>query len=219
MKHLYSYVLKKDNGSAPNPFWGVCTLTICKPGIRRTAEREDWVIGTGSKNSKLKDGKVYDLADSLVYAMKVTDKKTLEAYDEYCQINLPDKLPNWRSPDWQNLLGDCIYDYSTGQIPIIRKSVHQEKNRVGDLSGNNALLSTHFYYFGEEPRPLPSALKGIIKKSQGYLKIEDPELIDRFEKWIKQFKKNRIYALPQLSFLFRRSDEMNKNMNCESSHC
>lgn len=121
MNYLYSYILKHDNGAAPNPFWGVCTVTICKPAIRRTAQIGDWVIGTGSKNTKLQDGKIYDLADSLVYAMKVTDKKTLKEYDQYCQTHLPDKLPNWRTTDWRKRLGDCVYDYSAGQEPAIEK--------------------------------------------------------------------------------------------------
>lgn len=56
---LFSYVLRFDDGAAPNPFWGTCTLAICKPDIRRTANIDDWIIGTGSKNSKLKDGNKY----------------------------------------------------------------------------------------------------------------------------------------------------------------
>jgi len=197
MHRLYSYVLKSDNGSAPNPFWGNCTLTICKPAIRRTAKIGDWVIGTGSKNSKLKDSKMYDLAGSLVYAMKIGDKKTLEEYDKYCRSNLPDKIPRWFNSDWRKRLGDCVYDYSKGVEPSVRMAVHKEQHRIKDLSGIYALLSTHFYYFGEEPRPIPAALKGIVKKSQGHLVIEDSILIKKFERWIRKFKKNKIYADPQ----------------------
>lgn len=39
--NIYSYVLRTDDGAAPNPFWGTCTLTICKPVIRRTAHIGD----------------------------------------------------------------------------------------------------------------------------------------------------------------------------------
>ncbi|MBK7869163.1 MAG: hypothetical protein IPJ74_00065 [Saprospiraceae bacterium] len=78
-----SYVLRFDNGAAPNPFWGTCTLTICKPAIRRSAKSWRLVIGTGSKNSKLKDGRIYDLSDSLVYAMKITNKLSLRDYDTF----------------------------------------------------------------------------------------------------------------------------------------
>src|SRR5712671_5339411 len=32
---LYSYVVARDFGFAPNPFFGVCTLATCKPDIRK----------------------------------------------------------------------------------------------------------------------------------------------------------------------------------------
>lgn len=47
---LYSYCIPVDDGAAPNPFWGTCTLTICKPKIRRVAQVGDWIVGVGSVN-------------------------------------------------------------------------------------------------------------------------------------------------------------------------
>ena len=41
MPRLFTYVLAHDNGAAPNPFGGVCTLVICKPQIRRSAKEGD----------------------------------------------------------------------------------------------------------------------------------------------------------------------------------
>ena len=46
---LFSYVVARDYGFAPNPFFSTCTLATCKPKIRRTASVGDWIIGTGSK--------------------------------------------------------------------------------------------------------------------------------------------------------------------------
>src|SRR5262245_31415483 len=43
---LYSYVVARDYGFAPNPFYGFCTLATCKPDIRRTADIGDWIVGT-----------------------------------------------------------------------------------------------------------------------------------------------------------------------------
>jgi hypothetical protein len=202
MTRLYSYVLRFDDGAAPNPFWGTCTLTICKPDIRRTARVGDWVIGTGSKNSKINDGKTYDLSDSIVYAMKIQHIKTLEEYDKFCRQDLQDKIPAWYDQDWRKRMGDCIYDYSKGAEPSVRKGVHNENSRKRDLSGKNALLSEHFYYFGEEARPIPNNLKGIIKRNQKHLKVEDPNLVEKFEAWIQQFEKAKIYAAPQLKHEF-----------------
>jgi Nucleotide modification associated domain 2 len=228
MKKIYSYVLRIDDGAAPNPFWGVCTLVICKPAIRRTAEVGDWVIGTGSKNTKLKDGNIYDLSDSIVYAMKIEEIKTLKQYDKYCKDSLTHKIPQWEAKDWQLRVGDCVYDYSQKYKPAIRKSVHNEDSRKKDLGGENALLSEHFYYFGEEPRILPTNLKDLIKKNQGHKKIENTDLVEKFEKWISQFEKNRLYAEPQMKWLFdKKTDkdilacakERSEDDETEEIHC
>ena len=48
---LFTYCIPIDDGAAPNPYWGICTLVICKPVIRRVANVGDWVVGIGSKNS------------------------------------------------------------------------------------------------------------------------------------------------------------------------
>ena len=84
MSKIYSYVLRHDSGAAPNPFWGVCTLVICKPPIRRTAAVGDWVIDTGSVKATCNDGQQHDLSASLLYAMKITQIMTMEEYDRQC---------------------------------------------------------------------------------------------------------------------------------------
>jgi hypothetical protein len=213
MTKLYSYILRIDDGAAPNPFWNVCTLTICKPAIRRTAKIGDWIIGTGSKNSKCNDGNIYDLSDSLVYAMKVSNKMTLADYDNYCKQKLPNKIPSWFNKDWRRRMGDCIYNFSTEE-PTIRKSVHNETNRKTDLSGLNTLLSNCFYYFGEEARPIPQQLKQIIKQNQGHKVIEQKELVENFENWIREFKVNKLYAHPQLRHEFDRAPTEEQISKC-----
>lgn len=214
MTKIYSYILRIDDGAAPNPFWETCTLTICKPAIRRSANIGDWVIGTGSKNTKLKDGKKYDFSKHLVYAMKITDKKSLKDYNEFCKKELSNKIPIWETNDWRLRLGDCIYDYSSNNNdPIIRKGVHKEIHRNRDIKGINALLSNHFYYFGVESIPFPPELKELIKRNQGHKKIIREDLIQKFENWIFQFEKNKIYAEPQMAWLF----DFTNNTNCDQT--
>src|SRR6266567_355065 len=72
---LFSYCIPYDDGAAPNPFWGLCTLAICKPIIRRVANIGDWIVGTGSVNSPIRD-----ISGKVVYAMRVTQKKTMGEY-------------------------------------------------------------------------------------------------------------------------------------------
>jgi hypothetical protein len=60
---VFSYIVARDFGFAPNPFFGWCTLATCKLEIRRTAQIGDWVLGTGSAGS--------GHAGRAVYAMRV----------------------------------------------------------------------------------------------------------------------------------------------------
>jgi len=69
---LYSYVVARDFGFAPNPFFNFCTLATCKPEIRRRAQVNDWVVGTGSKARKR--------GDRLVFAMRVSEAMTFNQY-------------------------------------------------------------------------------------------------------------------------------------------
>ena len=69
---VYSYVVDRDYGFAPNPFHGVCSLATCKPDIRRLASIGDWVIGTG--------GARCHMSGRLVFAMRVTEAVTFDDY-------------------------------------------------------------------------------------------------------------------------------------------
>lgn len=129
MTRLFTYCMPTDQGSAPNPFWGVCTLVICKPRIRLNAQAGDWVVGTGSANST-----IGDIRGHVVYAMKVTQKMSMAEYDAFCAMCLRGKVPDLDSPDWRRHVGDSIYDYSTNP-PLLRPGVHDDGDRDRDLLG------------------------------------------------------------------------------------
>lgn len=213
MSKIYSYILRFDDGAAPNPFWGICTLAICKPVIRRKAEIGQWVIGTGSVNG-YSNGKRENLSDRLVYAMKITDKMSLAEYNEYCLKDLKHKIPFPDTQDWRMQMGDCIYfDAGNEKLDLRPDSIHKIEHRERDLRGKNVLLSTDFYYFGANAIFIPSHLQRLIKKNQGHLKIEDPELLRQFEKWIRSFVQNELFGAPQLMHEF---DKQNFKV---SNHC
>ena len=193
---LYSYTIPYDDGAAPNPFWGVCTLTICKPRIRRTASEGDWIVATGSKNAKDQG----DLSNKVIYAMKVTKKMTLQQYDEYCRKHLKKKIPKWNNKDPKLRLGDCIYDYSTDP-PTQREGVHKEGNRPTDLGGKYSLLSNHFYYFGDNPINLPNNLLQIVHQTQGHKSSANDRYKEQFIEWIESLGKTprRLYGEPGLN--------------------
>lgn len=139
---LYSYVVARDFGFAPNPFHGVCTLATCKPRIRRAAQMGDWVIGTGSKR--------HGRQRQLVYAMKVAEVLT---FDEYWNApRFECKKPNL-SGSRKQAFGDNIYhtdrdawaqenshhSYGTGQ--------RNPNNVRRDTCPNRVLIADCFAYF------------------------------------------------------------------------
>ncbi|MGA3124805.1 MAG: hypothetical protein ABSF69_29000 [Polyangiaceae bacterium] len=104
---LYSYCIPVDDGAAPNPYWGVCTLAICKPRIRATATAGDWIAGTGAKFARLGDGGSKDMSGKLVFAMRVTQKVTMAEYDALTRRELPHKIPT-RLGRGPSRIGQCF---------------------------------------------------------------------------------------------------------------
>lgn len=193
MPTLYSYVVATDSGAAPNPFGKVCTLVICKPQIRRTAEPGDWIVGTGSARSP-----VGDTRRKVVYAMRVSTKMPMRAYDDLARQQLLIKVPGGDSPSPLSQVGDAIYDFSETSPRLRRGGPHCEENRERDLGGEYALLSEHFYYFGARPKPLPEHLHPIVKKGQGHRSSANDDYVEDFIEWIEGLSEepNRIHAKP-----------------------
>ena len=95
---LFSYVVARDYGFAPNPFFGHCTLATCKPKIRKAAVAGDWVVGTGSRTSG-REG-------FLVYAMRISEVMSFNDY--WADPRFRRKKPNLRGSKKQ-AFGDNIY--------------------------------------------------------------------------------------------------------------
>lgn len=193
MASLYSYTIPIDDGAAPNPFGGMCTLAICKPVIRRTAEKSDWIVGLGSRQAPSGD-----LSGRVVYAMRVDEKISLQEYDQRANDEWPHRVPKYSDGDPRNYLGDCIYDYSEGDHPRQRIGVHGPENVNIDLGGENALISHQFYYFGRNAIALPDSLRPIIHQTQGHKKQANDRYVEDFVEWIRGlgYKPCHIYGVP-----------------------
>jgi hypothetical protein len=193
MAKMYSYRIRIDAGSAPNPFWGLCTLVICKPSIRRVAKEGDWIVGTGSSQSPIGDA-----SRQLVYAMRVSRKLRMHDYDAFVREHCPNKIPNWTDPDPRRRLGDAIYDFSSNP-PRLRRSVHGEDDRKRDLSGMYALVSDHFFYFGDCPIPLPAHLLDIAAVQRGHRSDQNVQLFEPFVVWLNGLglTPNQLMGAPQ----------------------
>lgn len=177
---LFSYVVEHDDGHAPNPYFGACTLCRCKyrkhPGGRRNVvelakeahERREivWVLGTGGADSRKSAGN-----GKLVYAMRVDEVLSRSEY--YKDPRFAEKKP-LANGSYKEQQGDNVWP-------------HGEFERQEQY----VLVSRHFYYFGKNAPDIPPVFPKLEKKGRGFRSRFDDAYINRFVKWIKTHKSGR----------------------------
>lgn len=152
---LFSYVVARDYGFAPNPFYGWCTLATCKPRIRAKASVGDWVIGTGAKSK-------YGLAGHLIFAMRVEEVLDFDAYWNDPRFSAKKPVLNG---SLKQLYGDNIYHREVGRWKQEDSHHSHAGGRVNchnvarDTSANRVLLSRRFVYFGENAPAIPTRFR------------------------------------------------------------
>ena len=79
---VFSYIVSKDGGYAPNPFYSVCTLACCKPEVRKGAHPADIVVGLTSVAR----------GHRLIYAMLVSQRLSFQQYwhDQLFDLKRPE---------------------------------------------------------------------------------------------------------------------------------
>lgn len=158
---IYSYVITQDTGFAPNPFWGYCTIANCKPAIRRTANKGDWIVGLSTKSK----------GNKVVYAMEVNE--ILSFHEYFKDKRFRKKRPDFSKEAVINKSGDNIYQPLSNNTFKQLQSLHSNgtkehiKNKNHDLSGKNVLISTNFHYFGSKAVELPDELNE-LKVGRGH---------------------------------------------------
>ena len=195
---IFSYVVPRDYGFAPNPFHGFCTLATCKPKIRKTAGIGDWVVGTGSADKRKNRGNL------LVYVMRVEEIMT---YNEYWNDpRFRRKRPNLRGSRKQ-AFGDNIYYRDTEDwCQLNSHHSHEDgkpnqKNIAHDTKTDRILVSEEYVYWGGEGPEIPSKFhdyKGedIRKKYSFHKSNFSREFIDEFVEWFHSLPEHGCLGRP-----------------------
>jgi hypothetical protein len=185
---LFSYVVARDYGFAPNPFYGSCTLATCKPRIRASVAVGDWVIGTGAKGK-------YGLAGHLIFAAKVEETCDFDAY--WNDLRFACKKPVLNG-SLKQVYGDNIYHHEHGRWK--QEDSHHSyvggrqnpHNITRDTSVNRVLISSRFVYFGSRTPTIPKRFRSykptgqdICCQGQGH-RVFSLELAEAFEDWLEQ---------------------------------
>ncbi|HEY6325385.1 MAG TPA: hypothetical protein VIW73_02570 [Candidatus Cybelea sp.] len=182
---LFSYVVTRDYGFAPNPFSGYCTLATCKPDVRSAAAIGDWIVGTGRKANGFQD--------HLVYAMRVTEALTFEQY-----WNDPRFLAKRvdRRGSRKRLFGDNVYHRNPATGHWVQEDSHHSRgdgtafgiNKDHDTQTDRVLISDDFVYFGGSAIALPPRFRGanrLRKKGQGHRSNFTNAYVERVVVWLR----------------------------------
>jgi len=171
---LYSYVIARDIGFAPNPFWEYCTLAMCTPnymGIK--AKKDDWIIGISSKAQ----------GNKLVYAMQVSDGLH---FDTYYRDGRFEKKKPVKDGTWRERCGDNIYfmnlkgEWEQHAPGNFRGAEKMQK----DLRHPKVFVAENFYYFGDKSVVIPLEYRELICM-RGCKKDHSPEVVELFITWLR----------------------------------
>jgi hypothetical protein len=184
---LCSYIVTKDTGLAPNPFWGYCTLAVCTlnhMGVR--AHKDDWFIGTQSavRGSKL------------IYAMQVSE--TLDFDDYFKDPRFQAKKPVVNGTPCQRCGDNMYYRDDAGQWRKLASVYHRQKIQIDkDLKYPRVFVAEqeHFYYFGVQAIEIPHEYHELIWKRQG-CKWHDSNTVLDFLDWLKYNRTPGIHGEP-----------------------
>lgn len=185
---LYSYIVARDFGFAPNPFFGMCTLATCKPDIRRKALVEDWIVGTGAKPNGLNG--------HIVYAFQVSEILTYEQY--WADKRFRKKRPYLRG-SLKQAYGDNIYhrDSKTGQWRqadshhSFADGSPNPANVTRDTKATQVLVGVEFYYWGRSGPKIPERLRNwggvdICKNGPSHKCNFPTSLVNEFVRWVRR---------------------------------
>lgn len=157
MGKAFSYVVARDYGFAPNPFYGVLTLATCKQRIRKVASVGDYIIG----NADAARG------NKLIYMAKVSEVTTFDRYwyDRRFQCKKP-----VMNGSQKKLYGDNIYHHDETGNWLQDNSHHT--NNDGSINVDNlkrdtgttdhVLICNEFIYLGKSMIDLPKEFASCI---------------------------------------------------------
>lgn len=182
MPRLFTYTVARDYGFAPNPFYGLCTLATCMPGIRKGAVEGDWIVGGGTK-TKNRGGHI-------VYAMRVTEVMPFDHYwrDQRFILKRPDLYSSFK-----RAFGDNIYsrDPNTGRW-LQADSHHSYENGQRnahnvdhDTKADRILFSDDFIYWGGAGPKMPVFHGCDLYFGRGYKNSYSEEVVQEFIAWIR----------------------------------
>ena len=184
---LCTYIVKKDSGLAPNPYWGWCTLAVCTPNHQPARlEEGDWIAGFLNKRRGRK----------FLYAMELCEDP-LNMDDYFHRADFQVKKPDL-SGDWMQRCGDNFYS----RKPDRTWQQHRNRYHIGpvylalDTKNPIVFVGKSFWYLGTSAVNVPSHLSELTPIGRGIRTKHDSRLVQQFCDWVRCSFEPGIHGLP-----------------------
>lgn len=163
MPRAFSYVVKRDYGFAPNPFYGILTLATCKPLIRRGASVGDFIIGNADASHENK----------LIYMAKVSEVITFDQYWNDPRFECKKPVMNG---SLKKLYGDNIYHHGTDGNWVQEDSHHSNNDGTVNIHNlerdtgktDHVLVCYEYIYLGRSMIKVPEEYENCIHKGRNH---------------------------------------------------
>lgn len=132
---LFVYRIVTDVGAAPHISNDHLTLTICKPGIRKSAKAGDYVLALVALQHGKIVGKGEDRYYKAAYLFQVSEVVPMKTYEGWCREHAPNKIT-----DNRHFEGNCQYDAELAWRP----GPHGPHERNRNIKGCNSLVSKNY---------------------------------------------------------------------------
>ena len=174
MSRRFVYKLMYDSGGAPCVADGLLSLAICKPQIRRSAVRGDWVYGFGGNND--------DPPNRLVFIAKVSQRIPSGRYYELSEFaDRADAIYAWDGHGQLTLRADAKFHVDV--------SDHVRQKDIGTYPGfdkANVLISDDYRYFGHKASDrwkssCPHLVAAVEELGQGHLVRHSDDVLRELE--------------------------------------
>ena len=187
----FSYVIPRDYGFAPNPYFGYCTLATCKPIIRKSAIIGDWIAAYGASGTVVHE--------KLVVVMKVDEILSFDQY--WSDVRFEKKKPVFNR-SVSCMYGDNIYHHveeKWAQELSHHSMTDGSINYVNlnrDTQTDKVLVATQFYYFGNNAIEIPKEFDLLIGKGRNHKNRYFDKICDKFIDFITENYEVGIHGVP-----------------------
>jgi len=199
---LFSYKMTHDSGFAPNPFHNVLTLATCKPGMRRTKQKGDWIAGFSSKclSGNASNNGVSISPDALIYLAQISEVLDISEY--YLDSRFQCKIPKGSDDPGDNIYKPlCSSPKSYSDYEQLQNNNHDGLgHKKHDLGGKNVLIFDEFYYLGRMGIPIDPDIniaRPIGPTPYGY-KTTNQDEIAAFIDWVQKHFTRGLNGMPCL---------------------